>query len=207
MCKLSIVFLYKNKNFIWSVQALERMKNFHRLLLITSFNICCTHPYDSEKPNFHTPRRKFMSGHAINTQGGIIGGLGSPFYIYGIKWSQFYISEITFPNLHFRFILCKDWQHLNRSPDQGYWGKWGGGGGWQTISFVCFAQIFLWTCIFVSPELSSERDYVITHSVRSMSVCMSRVYEVCSMWYFAKLITVSTYIDVFPWDLGTMNLG
>ena len=55
--------------------------------------------------------------------------------------------------------------------------------------------------LFVSPELCSERDYVITHSVRSM-------YVVCSMWYFfAKLITVSTYIDVFPWDLDTMILG
>ena len=55
--------------------------------------------------------------------------------------------------------------------------------------------------IFVSPELSSERDYVITHSVRSM-------YVVCSIWYFAKLITASTYIDVFPWDLDTMlSLG
>ena len=59
--------------------------------------------------------------------------------------------------------------------------------------------------LFVSPELSSERDYVITHSVCS-TVCM---YVVCSMyvvcmWYFIKLITVSSYIDVFPWDLDTM---
>ena len=54
---------------------------------------------------------------------------------------------------------------------------------------------------FVSPELSSVRDYVITHSVRSM-------YYVCvCMWYFAKLITVSTYIDVLSWDLDTMILG
>ena len=60
--------------------------------------------------------------------------------------------------------------------------------------------------VFVSPELCSERDYVITHSVRSMyaHVCMD---VVCRMWYFAKLITVSTYIDVFPWDLDTMILG
>ena len=56
-------------------------------------------------------------------------------------------------------------------------------------------------CFFVSPELSSVRDYVITHSVRSM-------YVVCvCMWYFAKLITVSTYIDVLSWDLDTMILG
>ena len=27
------------------------------------------------------------------------------------------------------------------------------------------------------------------------------------MWYFAKLVTVSTFIDVFPWDLDTMILG
>ena len=54
--------------------------------------------------------------------------------------------------------------------------------------------------VFVSPELSSVRDYVITHSVCSMYVC------VC-MWYFAKLITVSTYIDVLSWDLETMILG
>ena len=27
------------------------------------------------------------------------------------------------------------------------------------------------------------------------------------MWYFAKLITVSTYIDVLSWDLDTMILG
>ena len=52
--------------------------------------------------------------------------------------------------------------------------------------------------IFVSPERSSESDYVITDSVRSM--CMYVVI-------FAKLITVSTYIDVFPWDLDTMILG
>ena len=58
--------------------------------------------------------------------------------------------------------------------------------------------------IFVSPELSSVRDYMqlITHSVRSMYV----VY-VCILWYFAKLITVSTYIDVLSWDLDTMILG
>ena len=58
--------------------------------------------------------------------------------------------------------------------------------------------------LFVSPERSSERDYVITDSVRSMYV------YVCMCMYvviFAKLITVSTYIDVFPWDLDTMILG
>ena len=60
--------------------------------------------------------------------------------------------------------------------------------------------------IFVSPELSSVRDYVITHSVCSMYVCSMYVVCVC-MWYFAKLITVSTYIDVLSWDLDTMILG
>ena len=54
---------------------------------------------------------------------------------------------------------------------------------------------------FVSPELCSERDYVITHSICSMY----HMYVVC-MWYFAKLITISTYIDVFPWDSDTMIL-
>ena len=40
---------------------------------------------------------------------------------------------------------------------------------------------------------------MITHSVRSM-------YVVCvCLWYFAKLITVSTYIDVMSWDLDTIN--
>ena len=65
-----------------------------------------------------------------------------------------------------------------------------------------YAMIFnSWIETFiVSPELSSVRDYVITHSVRSMYAC------VC-MWYFAKLITVSTYIDVLSWDLDTMILG
>ena len=59
-------------------------------------------------------------------------------------------------------------------------------------------NVVLPSVIFVSPELCSERDYVITHSVCSMYVC------VCGI--FAKLITVSTYIDVFPWDLDTMIL-
>ena len=36
-----------------------------------------------------------------------------------------------------------------------------------------FLQFFL---IFVSPELSSVRDYVITHSVRSMCMCMYVVF-------------------------------
>ena len=27
------------------------------------------------------------------------------------------------------------------------------------------------------------------------------------MWYFAKLVIIFTYIDVFPWDLDTMILG
>ena len=30
---------------------------------------------------------------------------------------------------------------------------------------------------------------------------------VVGMWYFAQLITVFTYIDVFPWDLDTIILG
>ena len=49
-----------------------------------------------------------------------------------------------------------------------------------------------------------SETYVITHSVRSMYVVCTYV---CSMWYFAKLITVSTYIDGFPWDLDTMILS
>ena len=46
---------------------------------------------------------------------------------------------------------------------------------------------------------------MITHSVRSMY----QLYVVCMgicMWYFAKLITLSTCIAVFPWDLDTMIL-
>ena len=42
------------------------------------------------------------------------------------------------------------------------------------------------------------------------SVCSMCMYVVCMCMYvviFAKLITVSTYIDVFPWDLDTMILG
>ena len=46
---------------------------------------------------------------------------------------------------------------------------------------------------FVLLELCSET--MITHSV-----CRPSMYE-CSMLYPAKLITVSTYSDVFPWDL------
>ena len=45
---------------------------------------------------------------------------------------------------------------------------------------------------------------MITDSVRSM--CM----YVCMCMYvviYAKLITVSAYIDVFPWDLDTMIFG
>ena len=63
--------------------------------------------------------------------------------------------------------------------------------------------------VFVSPELSSERDYVITHSVCSMYVVRTNTYVVCGNLgsSFTKLITVSTYIDIFPWDLDTMILG
>ena len=31
--------------------------------------------------------------------------------------------------------------------------------------------------------------------------------KTCSMWYFANMITVSTYIDVFQWDLDTIIIG
>ena len=55
------------------------------------------------------------------------------------------------------------------------------------------------------PELCSERDYVITYSVRSMYVVCS-MHVVCGI-FFEKLITVSAYIDVFPWDLDTVILG
>ena len=51
---------------------------------------------------------------------------------------------------------------------------------------------------------------MITHSVRSLYVvckCYVRTKVVCSIWYFAKLISVSTYIDVFSWDLDTVILG
>ena len=54
---------------------------------------------------------------------------------------------------------------------------------------------------------------MITHSVCSMCmyvvvVCRPSMYVVCvCMWYFAKLITLSTYIDVLSWDLDTMILG
>ena len=37
--------------------------------------------------------------------------------------------------------------------------------------------------LFVSPELSSVRDYVITHSVRSMYVCMCMYVYVCMCMY------------------------
>ena len=52
---------------------------------------------------------------------------------------------------------------------------------------------------------------MITHSVRSY-VCVSRGGYVCVyvvghyVVNFAKLIAVSKYIDVFPWDLDTMIL-
>ena len=44
---------------------------------------------------------------------------------------------------------------------------------------------------------------LIPYIVPCVILCMYVVF----MWYFAKLITVSTYIDVFPWDLDTMILG
>ena len=46
-----------------------------------------------------------------------------------------------------------------------------------TLTFQ-MSQIIHFQSIFVSPELSSVRDYVITHSVRSMYVVCS-MYEVC----------------------------
>ena len=51
---------------------------------------------------------------------------------------------------------------------------------------------------------------MITDSVRSMYVCVRVCMCICMCMYVvicAKLITVSTYIDVFPWDLDTMILG
>ena len=47
-----------------------------------------------------------------------------------------------------------------------------------------------------------RKSYVITHSERDM-------YVVCCINFglsFAKLIIVSTYIDLFPWDLDTTIL-
>ena len=69
--------------------------------------------------------------------------------------------------------------------------------GKNTINLMTnFLLSFL---IFVLFELCSEKDCVITH------VCM---YVVCgNLVSFVKSITVSTYIDVFPWDLDTMILG
>ena len=74
----------------------------------------------------------------------------------------------------------------------------------EILSFLTKPVVFI--TIFVSPELCSERDYVVTHSVCSMYVVCT--WYVCGMWYFfAKLTTLSTYIDVFPWDLDTMIHG
>ena len=61
-------------------------------------------------------------------------------------------------------------------------------------SFQTFDSIFSNDkTLFVSPELSSERDYVITHSVRSMYVlsmyvCTTVHMYVCSMYVvFCKI--------------------
>ena len=55
------------------------------------------------------------------------------------------------------------------------------------LIYLIFKKMFrlfdVWVCqftVFVSPELSSVRDYLITHSVCSM-------YVVCSMWSFCKI--------------------
>ena len=60
-------------------------------------------------------------------------------------------------------------------------------------SLLCLLVTNL-AALFVLPELSSVRDYVITHSVRSM-------YVVCNLRNW------STYIDVLSWDLDTVILG
>ena len=52
------------------------------------------------------------------------------------------------------------------------------------------------SCVWEQMD-TGRHVYVITHSVRSM--CM---YVCVCMWYFAKLITVSTYIDVLSMGLG-----
>ena len=78
----------------------------------------------------------------------------------------------------------------------------GGGHLYMKVDIILIKQNHVIRVVFVSPELSSVRDYVITHSVRNVR----SMYVVCSM-YFAKLITVSTYIDVLSWDLDTMILG
>ena len=140
-------------------------------------------------------------------------------YIGVTDWSKFRVARWGFLtdlfwsccSIHFSSIkipTCKK-QNLNNKPIF-----------WSLFSLLLFMKIlsfqealhliansYFFPLIFVSLELSSERDYLITHSVHS-TVCMYVVcmYVVC-MWYFAKLITVSTYIDVFPWDLDTIILG
>ena len=55
---------------------------------------------------------------------------------------------------------------------------------------------------FVSPERSSERDYVITDSVCSRAY----VYVVC-VYVCGNFCKIDhCIIDVFPWDLDTMIL-
>ena len=53
----------------------------------------------------------------------------------------------------------------------------------------------------------SRLNCVQKETMWSLVLYVVRMYVVCRMWYFAKLITVSTYIDVFLWDLDTMILG
>ena len=62
--------------------------------------------------------------------------------------------------------------------------------------------------IFVSPELSSKRDYVITHCVRSMYVVCS-VYVVCSMYVCvcAILQNWSLYPHTLMYSHGTWTQG
>ena len=64
--------------------------------------------------------------------------------------------------------------------------------------------------IFVSPELSSKRDYVITHCVRSMYVvCSVYVVLVCSMYVYvcAILQNWSLYPHTLMYSHGTWTQG
>ena len=54
------------------------------------------------------------------------------------------------------------------------------------LSIACVPVFGTWSTLFlpplfVSPELSSVRDYVITHSVRSMYVCMCMYVVICKI--------------------------
>ena len=118
---------------------------------------------------------------------------------------------------------------------------------WHSVCVIHTICQVLAKEIFVSPELCSERDYMITHSVCSMCVVCSMYVVICKidhyihihwcipmglghndpwveshmwplqMWgqrssrgqwplvqVFARRVTVSTYFDVFSWDLDTI---